>query len=186
MGRHLVLSEVTSNYTGYFMVPNYTAPIHRDPSQSFWARLAAESGKATEEFPKKQVSSVEELSEEERLALRHWLEQDGGYVSEENWDNFLADLVDVGLITNQERLSITGPFIPLCPGSMEQVNRLWDTWEGDPVSWLTQVSRCFEKSLQWIRNGNDLGLDIPHVWKLADHKMSYDTIAQITQSILGR
>ena len=95
MGRHLVLSEVTSNYTGYFMVPNYTAPIHRDPSQSFWARLAAESGKATEEIPKKQVSSVEELSEEERLALRHWLEQDGGYVSEENWDNFLADLVDV-------------------------------------------------------------------------------------------
>ncbi len=186
MGRHLVLNEVTSNYTGYFVLQNYTAPIHRDSSKSFWSRLAATSGKPAEEVPKRQVSSVEELSEEERLALRHWLEKDGGKVSEENWDNFLADLVDIGLITNQERLNITGPLVPLCPGSMMQVNRLLDTWDGDPVSWLSQMGQCFENSLQWVKNGNDIGLDVPYVWKLADHKMSYDTIAEITRSILGR
>lgn len=186
MGRHLVLNEVTSNYTGYFMVPNYTAPIHRDPSKSFWSRLAAASGKPVEEVPKKQVTSVEELSEEERLALRHWLEKDGGYVSEENWDNFLADLVDVGLITNNERLNITGPFVPLCPGQSMQVNRLLDTWEGNPVSWLTQMGQCFENSLQWVKSGQNTGFDASYVWGLANHKMSYDTIAEITRSILGR
>lgn len=95
------------------------------------------------------VESVDKLTSEQKDALIEKLHSGQGGLSKEDWDSFLLDLVDLGLIDNKERLHASGALLTLpdtdqngawhSTVSTSSVRNFFDVWNGDPLEWLEKA-----------------------------------------------
>lgn len=179
MGRQAILMERTDQYNLYLMKPNYTPPVKRDESESFWSRISKEKPPVPSGGS---ASSLGKLTQEEKTALRYWLEKDGGKVSEEHWDNFLADLVDVGLISNEERRLTNGSLLTLDANALKHMsfsefNQMQDVWTGNPLDWLEQMSFYCSMGIRYAELDNSASSGV------ISHKAACDKVLRLTREI---
>lgn len=108
---------------------------------------------------------LEELSLAMWEELRKRLAGMGSTLSFEGWDNFLADLTDLGMISNDDRLC--------CNGTLREHGAYkygWGhdfMWKGDPVQWL--------KDLKVLRLTGD---------QFPDDRESFNKVGKIVKSLL--
>lgn len=123
------------------------------------------SGNRAEPNVSGKVSSVEQLTQEQKDYLLEKLHHGQGDVSFQEWSDFLMDLEDLGLVSEQERLDAgcyafaLGDIDYRQPGSSfhtEQTSSknganldLLDKWNGDPLSFMDALDlyllkeRCY-------------------------------------------
>ena len=131
----------------YCITPTYLAPKQKPVERDGFIGLI------NERMPKPEpgtFSSIDELSAEMKDALRSWFVDGWNHVTLEQWDNFLLDLVDLGLITNSERMHVNGMFVVLPEAAADgryhlqhtdgkNPLKLMDQWNGDPLHYLNAL-----------------------------------------------
>ncbi|MCI8857212.1 MAG: hypothetical protein HFH26_11830 [Clostridiaceae bacterium] len=137
---------LTNNYgsmynCGLLYLPNYT------PRKAEFGKMLSETGGISED----QKQTVSSLSPEQKERFRKQLHYGNGDMTLQEWDDFLADLVEHGIITNDERFYANGSFYETPEGvlrgdadartaSSDVVDHLWD---GNPLKWLNQMDAYF-------------------------------------------
>lgn len=116
----------------YFVRPNFT-PRQVEHKDASGTQLDADS-----------APTVDSLPEEKKAALRSRLNQGQGNLSLQEWDDFLADLEEAGIITHDERFFANGTLhdIPeevLQNGSMMTTASSAPAWSGNPLQWLNDM-----------------------------------------------
>ncbi|MEY8322220.1 hypothetical protein AAK894_14300 [Lachnospiraceae bacterium 46-61] len=110
--------------------------------------------------------------------------------SMEEWDDFLLELTDMGLITNGQRLEAMGHLIPIPDmesGSFtvtyEQKSDPYDAylpnhWKGDPLDFIEKMDFYLYKQM--------LGAKLNHVGTtgIENTRKTYNKIADIVKEIL--
>jgi len=135
-----VLTDHTASYTCHLVVPNFT-PRKIDPPKET---------KIDPEAVDYSAANVDTLIKEYKNALKEKLNFGQGNMTLQEWDNFLADLVEMGVISNDERMSANGilreiPDEAIKDGSYgfsseHDVDLQFDLlWKGDPVQWLNDM-----------------------------------------------
>ena len=138
-------------------VPDFT------PRKAEFGKLISKAESASDE----QKQPVSSLSFEQKEDLRKQLHYGNGDMTLQEWDDFLADLVEHGIITNSERFYANGFIFEmperaqtgsacLCAPSTEAVDQMWD---GDPLKWLQQMDTYFLQNSLYddMRCANSMG-----------------------------
>ncbi len=158
-----------------------------------------ESGGALEGGDGSEPQGVKGLPKEKRLELREKLNHGRGDMTLQEWDDFLADLVDWGIITNNERNHANGLLgvVPengsLCSVFPQDYERFganpytWtkdgftfesklvdDLWTGDPVKFLQGLDAHI---LRWAAGGNMVNA-------VSSEREAIRKVGQILQEIL--
>lgn len=173
---------------GYIIEPKYM-PKKWEPKQ-FIAQLNLQSNASAAE-----ANSIIETHKKELLDKLH---AGQGDLSMEEWDDFLLQLTDMGLITNGQRMEAMGLLIPLpdlpngiTPSSTECIHwvsneeksdpydaYLMNHWNGNPLDFLQDMDFYLHKQML-SANLNHLGTT-----SIEKTRKTYDKIAEIIKGIL--
>ena len=138
---------------------------------------------------KNTVSSA--IPDEQKKELLDKLHAGQGELSIEEWDDFLLQLTDLGLITNSQHLESMGFLIPIpdmksgsCIVTYEQRSDLYDAyllkhWEGNPLDFIEKMDFYLYKQM--------LGAKLNHVGTTGIEKTreTYRKISGIVQELLA-
>lgn len=125
--------------TMQFVKPNFN-PRKVEHKDTFGAQLA-ESG--NQEAP-----SVKALSDEMKNALKRRLHNGQGNLSLQEWDDFLADLEELGIISHDERFFANGTLRDIPESALNgethfsngnAARSIGQMWNGDPLKWLNSM-----------------------------------------------
>lgn len=134
------LVEHTASYNCYLVTPNFT-PRKVDSPQA---------AKGDFKFADNSAPSVDTISGEQKQAFQEKLKFGRGDLTLQEWDNFLADLVELGIISNDERMYTNGILREIPDGSTNGGSYSFSSehdpdieldsfWQGDPVQWLNDM-----------------------------------------------
>lgn len=137
------LTEQTSGGSLYFVEPNFT-PRKVDPEKIEAAKKKEFDLKAAGKTGEEEYSALKA----NKAQLLEKLNGGRGGMTLQEWDDFLADLVEMNIITDSERFYANGitrdvPGASLRPGGYTgpgSLEREWDQlWQGDPLQWLNDA-----------------------------------------------
>lgn len=145
------------------------------------------SGQVAEAGGIQKTPSVETLSSEQKSALREKLDNGRGNMSLQAWDDFLADLEEMGVITHDERFFANGTLrdIPsaaqnggthFSPGNT--TSDLMQMWKGDPMQWLDDMDLYALKNQLYANIGGRF------VINSSGQRDAYQKLSQIVKDIL--
>ena len=179
------LHERTSAYDCYLVKPNFT------PRK---AGAQAEDSFDNQLDETKNVASgktVHTLSPQEKSDLCKKLNNGQGGLSLQEWDDFLADMVDMGLISNDERMYANGLMreIPEAaqsngahfsyrPVGNLQVEPEY-TWTGDPLKWLDDMD------IFMLKNEMYANLECKNTFGYSAQRDAYMKVSQMLRDILS-
>lgn len=130
MGYHrYTLTERTAEGTEYLVAPDFT-PRKVDPA-------------------KVEASEGADALEKNKEILRKKLNYGQGGLSLQEWDDFLADLEEMAIITHDERMFANGMIQEIPDDAIHGAHAFvsevnpseeWESlWNGDPLQWLNDV-----------------------------------------------
>lgn len=114
-------------------IPDYT------PRKAEFGKMLSETGSISED----QKQTVSSLSPEQKERFRKQLHYGNGDMTLQEWDDFLADLVEYGIITNDERYYVDGSFLETGEDARIAPHEVLDKWDGDPLEFLNQRDAYF-------------------------------------------
>ena len=132
--------------------------------------------------------SVESLSSENLSALREKLNNGRGGMSLQAWDDFLADLEEMGVITHDERFFANGTLRDIPAAAQNggtyfgQGNTAGDTmqiWKGNPLQWLDELDLYALKNQLYANIGSGYAINS------SGQRDAYQKISQIVKEILN-
>lgn len=141
------LVERTASYDCYLIAPDFTPRKAGQTKDTNFDDMLVSKGTDQEE-----QSKIDSISLEQKETFRERLHYGRGDLSLQEWDDFLADLVDAGMISNQERMYANGLMHDI-PESVQNggTSSRFDygaygpehsfdlDWTGDPVKWLNDL-----------------------------------------------
>lgn len=174
------LHERTAAYDCYLVKPNFT------PRK---AGTAAEATFENRNEPER-CDTVSTLSAQEKTDLREKLNNGQGNLSLQEWDDFLADMVDLGLISNDERMYANGLMreIPKAAQSegahfsyhpVGHDDPVEPVWTGDPLKWLNDMDVFMLKHELYAN------LEYRNTSGYSMQRAAYQKVSQLLRSILG-
>ncbi|MBD5161228.1 MAG: hypothetical protein HDT14_04280 [Oscillibacter sp.] len=131
--------------------------------------------------------AAETLSPEQKSALREKLNHGRGGMSLQQWDDFLADLEELGVITHDERFTANGTLhdIPAAAqnggthfSSGNTTKDLMQMWKGNPQQWLDDMDLYALKNQLYANIGKQTALG------RSGQRDAYQKVAQIVKDIL--
>ena len=170
--------EKSNGCACYFVRPDFV-PRKVEHEESFGGQVRGESG---QERP-----SVETLSAEQKSLLRDKLTGGRGGLSLQEWDDFLADLEEMGVITHDERFFANGTLhdIPEAAqnggtyfGSGSITRDTMQMWKGNPLQWLNDMD------VYALKNQLYANMDSRYTMGLSGQRDAYQKISQILKGIL--
>ncbi|NBI81697.1 hypothetical protein D3Z48_06290 [Clostridiaceae bacterium] len=183
-----IYQGISGNAHAWLIVPAFTP---RKAEFGSMLKKTAADGESTDK------QDVKELSEETKAELREKLHNGRGDMTLQEWDDFLADLVELAIITNTERSYANGSMsgVPKTSDYVSPEDRrrfgpnpmLWsengltfpkkqkdDMWTGDPLKFLNKLD------VYTLRNAASSGtMDIA-----ASEREAMRRVTQILQEIL--
>ena len=132
--------------------------------------------------------SVEGLSPEQLSALREKLNNGRSGMSLQAWDDFLADLEEMGVITHDERFFANGTLRDIPAAAQNggtyfgQGNTAGDTmqmWKGNPLQWLDDMDLYVLKNQLYANIGSRYSINS------SGQRDAYLKISQIVKDILN-
>lgn len=173
--------EQTSEYSCYFVRQNFT-PRKVSHNTSAITQPTPDDPAAGQMKP-----SVETLSPEQRASLKSKLNNGRGNLSLQEWDDFLADLEEYGIITHDERFIANGTLrdIPeeaqhggTHAKSGNTSKEIAQMWNGDPLSWLDNMDVYMLKNRLYATMGSR------YMYAPGGQREAFHKISQITRNIL--
>ena len=170
--------EQSNGCTCYFVRPNFT-PRKVEHKESFGGQAAEAAGQGQ--------PSSETLSAEQKSALRDKLNAGRGGLSLQEWDDFLADLEEMGVITHDERFFANGTLhdIPEAAqnggthfASGNTTRDIMQMWKGNPLQWLDDMDLYALKNQLYANMGSR------YTMGLSGQRDAYQKISQIVKDIL--
>lgn len=137
------LVERTPEGSTYFVGPSFT-PRKVDPEKIEAAKKKEFDLKAAGKAGEEEYNALKA----NKAQLLEKLNYGRGNMTLQEWDDFLADLVEMNIITDSERFYANGisrdvPEASMRPGGYTGPGGLekeWDQlWQGDPVKWLNDA-----------------------------------------------
>lgn len=134
---------------------------------------------------------VDDLSAQWKDILRGRLHNGRGDLTLQEWDNFLADLVDLGLLTNDERFFANGimsslpdaarggEYTATWAGPRGSREALSDFWNGNPLDFLEQRERLLQLG------GMTGQMDRMSAAGEGNERDAYRKVAQIVKDLLA-
>lgn len=131
---------------------------------------------------------VDALSREEKMALKSKLHNGQGNLTIQEWDDFLADLEEYGLISHEERFFANGtlreiPAAVLRDGSHafhgsvgQDVGQMW---KGDPLSWLDDMDVYMLKNQLYASMGSR------YMYEPGGQRAAFHKVSQLTKDLLN-
>ncbi len=181
---------------GYFVITNFKdlgacyswmVKPNFDPRRAEFGKLLAESGR---EVGSKQ-QNVANLPPEQKEIFREKLSRGRGNMTLQEWDDYLADMVDWGLITDKERdyangLSRDIPAAAQNGGTYFHTSSLGTSledefdrlWTGDPVKFLNNLDAYM------LRNSLYANLNCFTTPGLSPQRDACTSVAKLLQEIL--
>lgn len=130
---------------------------------------------------------METLSAERKSALRDRLNNGRGGMSLQEWDDFLADLEEIGVITHDERFFANGSLrdIPEAAqnggthfSSGNTSRDMMQMWRGNPLQWLDDMDLYALKNQLYANIGSRCTMG------LSRQRDAYQKVTQIVKGIL--
>ena len=188
---NVTLVQDTPLGKGYIMLPKYMPKKWEPKDSQFHTQLnhgSQSTGDTT--VADSDVIKSNMIIEERKQELLDKLHFGQSDLSMEEWDDFLLELTDMGLITNGQRLEAMGHLIPIPdmePGSFtvtyEQKSDPYDAylpsnWKGDPLDFIEKMDFYLYKQM--------LGAKLNHVGTIGieNTRKTYNKIADIVKEIL--
>ena len=134
-----------------------------------------------------EAPSVKTLSAERKDELRAQLHNGQGNLSLQEWDDFLADLEELGIISHDERFFANGTLrdIPesalnggslFCNGNTNQ--SIGQMWNGDPLKWLDNMD------VYMLKNQLYADMECQYYSGRSSQRDAFQEVAQIVRDIL--
>lgn len=159
----------------------------RDVAKDGFSKELTQAASATRAArPSTRAGSLDELTAAQKDVLLEKLHNGRGDLSKDEWDGFLLDLVDLGLITDIERLHTSGKFLALPdPDKNGQVKfhtpvrEVFTDWPGDPLAWLDKMNLLLTQECKYaeLEGRGNLGL--------FRQKDACAKVAQLVRALLG-
>ena len=188
---NVTLMQDTPLGKGYVILPKYRPKKWEPKDSQFNTQLnyGSQSTGSTTTIDNDVIKS-NIIIEEHKQELLDKLHAGQGELSMEEWNDFLLELTDLGLITNGQRLEAMGYLIPLPdmePGSFmvtyEQKSDPYDAyllnhWKGDPLDYLEKLDFYLYKQM--------LGAKLNHVGTtgIENTRKTYNKVADIVKELL--
>ena len=115
--------------------------------------------------------SADQLTAEQKEVLRKRLNNGQGVLTLQQWDDYLADLEELGMISHDDRFYANGILqqIPETTRGLSGAESVHDAkdryWNGDPLQWLRDMGRISTA--------------------LSSQRSAYQRVENITRDILG-
>ena len=134
------------------------------------------------------ATGLDALSPEEKTALKNKLHNGQGDLSLQEWDDFLADLEEYGIISHEERFFANGTLreIPgavlrdgshAFHGSVDQ--DVGNMLKGDPLSWLDDMDVYMLKNQLYASMGSR------YMYEPGGQRAAFQKVSQITKDLLN-
>lgn len=134
------------------------------------------------------ATGLDALSPEEKTALKNKLHNGQGDLSLQEWDDFLADLEEYGIISHEERFFANGTLHEI-PGAVLRdgshafhgnVNQdVGQMWKGDPLSWLDDMDVYMLKNQLYASMGSR------YMYEPGGQRAAFHKVSQLTKDILN-
>ena len=133
------------------------------------------------------AQTVADLSAEVKSAMRERLHNGRGGLSLQEWDDFLADMEELGIITHDERFYANGTLCEI-PEAVHKYGsaildinvpgKKSDIWKGDPLSYLDNMDVYMLKNQLYANMGCSYNIG------LSGQRSAYQKVAQVVREIL--
>lgn len=174
--------EQTAGYSYCFVKPNF---VPRKVDRSASGTVPAATGDSDESRTK---PSVETLSAEQKASLKNRLNNGQGDLSLQEWDDFLADLEEYGIISHDERFVANGTLRDIPEGALHggthfsngnTSNEIAQMWKGEPLTWLDDMDVYTLKNQLYASMGSR------YMHEPGGQREVFHKVAQITRAILA-
>ena len=134
-----------------------------------------------------EAPSVKTLTEEMKTALKNRLHNGRGSVSLQEWDDFLADLEELGIISHDERFYANGTVRDIPEDALNgkthfsngNTNRsIAQMWDGDPLKWLNSMD------VYMLQNQLYTNMNCQYSSGLSGQRDAFRRVAQVVRDIL--
>lgn len=131
--------------------------------------------------------TVSDLSAEVKTALKKRLHNGRGGLSLQEWDDFLADMEELGVITHDERFYANGSLCEIPEAVHKYGSALLDInvpgkksdiWKGDPLSYLDNMDVYMLKNQLYANMGCNYDIT------LSSQRSAYQHVAQVVREVL--
>jgi len=132
--------------------------------------------------------SVETLSSEQKTSLKNKLNNGRGDLSLQEWDDFLADLEEYGIISHDERFIANGtlrdiPEEALHGGthfkSGNTSTEIAQMWKGDPLTWLDDMD------VYMLKNELYTAIGSRYMYEPSEQREAFRKVSQIVRAVLA-
>lgn len=130
---------------------------------------------------------VETLTPEQKADLKNKLRHGRGGLSLQEWDDFLADLEEYGIISHDERFYANGTLHDIPADALNGGTHfshgntskdIAQMWKGDPVSWLDNMD------VYMLKNQLYANLSGQYTSESGGQREAFRKLAQITRTVL--
>ena len=134
------------------------------------------------------AAGAEALTREEKAALKSKLHNGQGNLTIQEWDDFLADLEEYGIISHEERFYANGSIREIPEAVLRDGSHAWhgnvhqdigQMWKGDPLSWLDNMDVYMLKNQLYASMGSRYMLEP------GGQRAAFQKVSQITKDILN-
>ena len=169
--------EKSNGCTCYFVRPNFIPRQMEHQRESFGEQVPEGSA----------GSGAERLTAEKKSELREKLKGGQGSMSLQEWDDFLAGLEELGVITHDERFFANGTLhdIPESArsggthfASGSAGHNTLQLWKGNPLQWLNDMDVYALKNQLYANMGSR------YTMGLSGQRDAYQKVSQILKDIL--
>lgn len=184
MDRIYSMYERTATYETCFVRPNF---VPRKAGQDADKTFQSEWTENELSSASQSVADTGTLTVEQKESLLDRLHHGKGNLTLQEWDDFLADLVDLDLISNTDRMYANGFLADIPEDALHGGVHVTVTygaspdeflWEGDPVKWLNDID------LYLFKEGLYAEMDRKSTAGISNQKASCQKVAQILKEIL--
>lgn len=135
----------------------------------------------------RKAPTVADLSGEVKSAMRERLHNGRGGLSLQEWDDFLADMEEMGVITHDERFYANGSLCEIPEAvhkygtaflDVKAPGRRADIWQGDPLRYLDNMDVYMLKNQLYANMGCNFDIT------LSSQRSAYQKVAQVVREIL--
>lgn len=186
----MTLVQSTPEGKGYIVAPKYMPKKWEAKNSQFNTQLNSNSQSNT--GATQNSTTTASITEEQKKILLDKLHAGQGELSIEEWDDFLLELTDMGLITNSQRLESMGCLIPLPDNvgsgahwvTYEQKADPYDiylleNWEGKPLDFIQKMDFYLYKQM--------LGAQLNHLGttSMENTRKTYQKVSDIVKEVLA-
>lgn len=134
-----------------------------------------------------EAPSVKTLSDEMKSTLKNRLHNGQGNLSLQEWDDFLADLEELGIISHDERFFANGTLHDIPQSALNggthfssgnTARGIGDMWDGDPLKWLNNMD------VHMLKNQLYANMNCQYSSGYSSQRDAFRKVAQIVRDIL--